>query len=294
MTDGPNAPDNDGDVPTYADVLRSTSAARDLAQQATDEQPGWVTSIAKEAGEKAGRTAGAAVSRRFGLLALVIAFLVPLLLSVLAYGNSVATDRQVDQALERLQQANVTLESRGQEPVTPPPADDPTQVIAAAVTAQVLASLPPTPTAEEVAERLQGVVIGSLQGPSFDELASLVAGYFRANPPQPGPPPTEAQIRDAVAAALAVNPPAAGAKGDMGEACLPTNPACVGPAGPSGPTGSVGATGATGAAGAKGEAGETGPMGPAGPACGDGTEQREYTILTTDGAKLTRVCEVVP
>lgn len=245
MTDAPTEP---AGVPTpnLVDVLHATHEAREIAQQAAEEEPGRVAAIATEVGGKAGRLEGARVSRRFGLLALLVAFLVPLLLASLAYRNSVTTDREVDAALERLEQANVTLEARGQEPVQLPAADDPTQVVAAAVTAQILASLPPTPTAEEVADRLQGAVIGSLTGPSLNELARLVAGYFQDNPPQPGPPPTEAQIRAAVDASLAANPPAPGLPGRDGAACTPDIPACRGPIGLTGAAGADGATGATG------------------------------------------------
>jgi hypothetical protein len=238
--------------PTYGDVVRTKQRASRLAARAAVEEPKRLESIAARAGKSAGEVAAKAVSRKQMLMVLVVALLVPLLVSIAAYDKSVrvAGDVQdVQVALQRLDQANDTLEARGQPPVATPPADDPAQVVAAAVTAQVLASLPPGPTAEEVAGRLQGAVVGQLQGPTFDELARLVASYFQEHPPQPGPPPTEEQIRDAVAAELATNPPPPGKngenglKGDKGDPCSPADPACVGPPGAAGAAGAAGAPG---------------------------------------------------
>lgn len=54
-------------------------------------------------------------------------------------------------------------------------------------------------------------------GPSDAQVASAVAAYLAANPPQPGRTPTEAEVASATAAYLAANPPAAGPQGPQGD-----------------------------------------------------------------------------
>lgn len=207
MTGEHRAPDTEP-VPTREEVAAAMAEPRALAEQAAAEEPQRVAEIAQRV---AGRTA-----RRYGLGALVVAVVVSLAVSIAALSTAAATDERVEVALARLDEANATLAARGQPPVRPP-GDTPEAVTAAAVAAQVLASLPPTPTAREVADRLRGAVIGALVGPSFDELARLVDDYFVANPPVPGPAPTAEQIRAAVAAELAENPPPPGPQGEPGQ-----------------------------------------------------------------------------
>jgi hypothetical protein len=215
------APDTEP-VPTRAEVAAAMAEPRALAEQVVEEEPRWVAEIAQKV---AGRTA-----RRYGLIALVVAVIVSLSVSIAALSTAAATDERVEVALARLDEANAALAARGQPPVEPPE-NTPEAVTAAAVAAQVLASLPPTPTAQEVADRLRGAVIGSLAGPSFDELARLVDAYFVANPPVPGPAPTAEQIRAAVEAELAENPPPSGPPGEPG---APGEPGEQGPPGEQG------------------------------------------------------------
>jgi hypothetical protein len=242
-------------IPTYAEVEQTRQAAQELAEQAVVEEPRRIQSIAAKAGEVAAK----AVSRRQMLMVLLVAILVPLLVSIAALNTSLRVRddvASVQVALERLDQANASLEARGPPPVALPPNSTPEQVSAAAITAQVVASLPAAPTADEVASRLQGAVIGQLQGPTFTELARLSADYFSTLPAPPGP--TEAQIQAAVNRAYQADPPdpgrdgadgQMGEKGEPGESCLPTNPECVGPKGDPGIAGKDGVDGAPGVAG---------------------------------------------
>jgi hypothetical protein len=115
----------------------------------------------------------------------------------------------VDDALAKLKEANDELAARGQAPVTTPPDPDPAEAIRAAVLAKVLAQLPPTPTAAQVAAVLQPAVSAQVTGPSRDTLAQLVADYFAQNP-------TAAQIQAAVDSYLSAHPPERGPQGDPG------------------------------------------------------------------------------
>lgn len=83
--------------------------------------------------------------------------------------------------------------------------------------------------------------------PTQIEVRRAVAAYLTANPPRPGRPPTDAEIAAAVAAFCAA-----------GE--------CEGDTGPAGPQGEtvVGPQGAQGPAGPQGETGPQGPQGPQG------------------------------
>lgn len=203
--------------PTYADVMQTKAVAQELAQQAAADEPRRVESIAKAAGRKAGETAARQVSRRAALVGLLVAFLVPLLVASIALSQSVRTAgdiADVQVALDRLDQANVELAARGQPPVLPPPSGDAEEVSAAAITAQVLASLPEGPTAEQVADLLRGAVVGSLRGPTFDELARLSGDYLARLPAPPGP--SAEQIQAAVDRRYAENPPDPGRDGRDG------------------------------------------------------------------------------
>ena len=250
--------------PSYAEVLETKQVAHDLAQQAADEEPGRVTSIAAKAGKAAAREE----NRRAALITLLVALIVPLLVSTIALGTSLSTRADVADvqvALSRLDQANAELASRGQPPVALPPNSTPEQVSAAAITAQVVASLPAAPTADEVASRLQGAVIGQLQGPTFTELARLSADYFQTLPAPPGP--TEAQIQAAVDRAYRADPPDPGRdgmNGERGEPGVQGEPGIQGVPGEPGERGEPGVQGEQGIPGEPGEPGAAGEMGPPG------------------------------
>ncbi|MEU0469927.1 hypothetical protein ABZ215_38520 [Amycolatopsis sp. NPDC006131] len=134
-----------------------------------------------------------------------------------------ALRQQAEQAKPAGDQANRELTQRGQPPVPiPEPGTAPdTDVIVAAATARVLASLPnPRPTAAE--------------------LGQAVAKYLAANPIQPGQP-SPTQLAAAIAGYLATSPPPSG------------------PAGPTGPSGRPGVDGKDGKDGRDGVDGQPGP-----------------------------------
>lgn len=152
-----------------------------------------------------------------------------------AVASGQAAQRTVDDALGKLAEANKELQARGQAPVSVTENPDPSEAIQAAVLAKVLAQLPPTPTAAQVAAILQPTATAQVVGPSRDTLAELVAAYYRDNPTAP-------QIQAAVAAYLQANPPERGPQGDPGiqgvqgvpgesPPCLSEPAQCRGPAG---------------------------------------------------------------
>lgn len=205
--------------PTEDDMLAARKAERTVAQQYEVAAGQATRAVRRVAGEEARK-----VSRRWGLIAALFAVLLSLGVSVAAYGTAASatalatsTKQTVDTALGRLGDANRALTARGQEPVPTPPDATPAEAIQSAVLAQVLASLPASPTPADVASRIQGAVVAQILGPTQDQLSTLVANYFAAHPPQPGPAPSDAQIRAAVDASLAANPPASGRDGSNGQ-----------------------------------------------------------------------------
>lgn len=242
------------DPPTRADVDHAWSAAREDAaakDQLLDEFPRQMLRIATQAGNRQARIIGA--------VTVVLAILVSLLASFVAYRvadhaltNSEMTQQQVDTALTKLDEANRELQARGQPPVPPPPSPDPTGAVAAAVLAQVLAQLPAAPTADQVASRIVPAVTANVLGPSRAELTRQVAAYFAANPApkgdkgdpgepgvkgevgEPGRPPTSDEIDAAVARYFAANPPPPGAQGPQGPPGPQGDPGPPGPACPAG------------------------------------------------------------
>lgn len=230
-------------APTRADVTQAREVEREVAEEtyrvAADRLPRQVRGVA--------RVEAARVARRIGAIGAVLAVLASVAIAVAAYSTATnardvatANAETIELALGRLDRANDTLTARGQTPVPQPvQPDDPTEAIAAAVLAQVLASLPPSPSADDVAARIQGAVTAQVLGPTTDELARLVAAYFEANPPQPGPPPTQAQIDAAVARAIAANPPRDGVDGQS-PPCLSTPDMCQGADGTDGANGEPG------------------------------------------------------
>jgi hypothetical protein len=107
--------------------------------------------------------------------------------------------RIADEAAADAAAANAELASRGQEqvPVPAPGEASDSEVLVAAATARVLASLPDS----------QPVTAGAI--------AAEVANYLTRNPPTPVGP-TMGQIADAVAAYLQANPPPRGQDGQDG------------------------------------------------------------------------------
>lgn len=280
MTDRDQVDAPTDEVPTFADVQNVRAEEREMAERAwavADQVPRQMRRVAREAGHKAGQAEG----RKFGIIGLLVALLVSVLAGVAsaaAYATSIDTRSDlvtIQAALDKLDTANLALTARGQEPVPPPPASDPTGAVAAAVLAQVLASLPPSPSADEVASRLQTTVTANVLGPTLDELTGQVSSYFALHPPQPGPPPSEASIRAAVDAALAQNPPPAGPPGQDGQP-----PPCLAE-----PTQCRGADGQDGA-----DSTVPGPPGRDGVMCPTGFTPQERMVITSDGPEDTVLC----
>lgn len=255
-------------VPNYADVLHARADEHKAARALEREKPSRdeVKQIA------------VSVVRRWGLITVALSAVIALLVSIAALAQALSTDSDLTAALEKLDQANSTLEARGQQPVPEPAMANPTDAITAAVTAQVLASLPPSPTADEVASRIQGAVIANVTvpGPTTAQLAASVSEYLQANPPSPGPAPSQAEIDAAVGRALAANPP---------------------PAGPAGRDGISGANGRDGVDGKNGEdgadstvPGPQGETGPPGPTCPEGSTATEHEVVTTEGPVTALLC----
>jgi hypothetical protein len=236
---------------------------------------------AEVAREEAVQTAQQAVRRNWrwtNLAAALVAVVVSIATSSISYytAQAAAADadqaiilgqsakQTVDDALAKLTTANEQLASRGQAPVETSPDPDPTEAIQAAVLAQVLAKLPPAPTAEQVAEVVQPAVAAQVVGPSRDTLAQLVAQYFAQNP-------TAAQIQAAVDSYLARNPPERGPQGQPGER---------GEKGDKGDRGDQGLPGADSTV-----PGPQGDTGPPGPSCPDGShlETVQYGALGPSG-----------
>lgn len=109
--------------------------------------------------------------------------------------------------------ANAELERRGQQPVPipqPGQAQD-SDVLVAAATARVLASLPDLqPSAAELGAAIaQYVASNSTRfSPSPQQIAAATAAYFETNPPPSGPPGVDGQPGE---------PGAKGEKGDKGD-----------------------------------------------------------------------------
>ncbi len=221
--------DDDTDVweyePAPAPLPDDVTEARAQALAAAEEAEQAVIHAAarrprradRDLAAEAGRAAGAKVSRRFGLVALLVALVVPWLVSGLAYSNSVATDQVAQATAQRLDALNATLESQGREPVAPTVTGDPAATIAAAVLAEVLTRLPDAPSAEQVAQELQTVVAANVLGPTLGQASAMVAAYLRDNPAPPGRPPSQAEIDAAVARQYAADPPADGQDGADGD-----------------------------------------------------------------------------
>ena len=66
---------------------------------------------------------------------------------------------------------------------------------------------------------------------TLDQITTAVAEHLTAHPPQPGRPPTDAEIDAAVARYLTANPPPAGPRGPQGEQGERGEPGLACPAG---------------------------------------------------------------
>jgi len=216
--------DGDQPDPTLVDLERVQQRGREQAE-ATDR--------AAQLGTRTVRRMVQRQARTFGLVGIAAAVLISVLAVFLASSSlsqSSATealrlqrDDQTRSALASLDQANSALRARGQAPVgAPPNPDDPSAAITAAVAARVIAQLPPSPTAQQVADLVAPAALARVTGPTTQQLADAVAGYYQANPPargprgEPGPGPTADQIDAAVAQEYAANPPPPGRDGTDG------------------------------------------------------------------------------
>jgi hypothetical protein len=152
------------------------------------------------------------------------------------WGRQNATDAAVTALRAQAEQfaaqgaaANQQLEQRGQAPVPipAPGSTDDMQVIVAAATAKVLASLPDLhPTAAQLGQAVAQFLAQNPVTVSSQQLAESLAGYFAVHP-------------------------------------IPSGP--TGPSGPPGPSGTPGAPGETGQQGPPGEQGPEGDKGDPGP-----------------------------
>lgn len=98
-------------------------------------------------------------------------------------------ERLAQQAYDAAQGANSQLAARGQTPVPvpPPSAEDPTATIVAASAARVLAAIPPTPTAQQVASQLAADQALNPPAPAPAAVIAIVADYLATHPAPPGP-----------------------------------------------------------------------------------------------------------
>lgn len=256
--------------PTRADVDAATAAARSEAELA-DQQARLASKAITRIVERR--------ARLFGAAAVLLSVLLASFATYIAVDNQgeiaaaaalrVQQDQETGAALDSLGQANKALQARGQPTVTANP-NDPADAVAASVTARVLAKLPPTPSAQQIADLIAPAALTQVTGPTAAELTNRVATYFADNadalrglPGKDGAGPTAAQIQTAVDAAYAANPPAPGRDGRDGD-----------PGAPGADSTAAGPKGDTGDRGEKGDTGEPGP------ACPPGTTLQPVTFAS--------------
>lgn len=209
----------DHEQPTRLDVEAARGQAR-LDAETTDQRAELNTAEVRQLVDGPARRAGLAaigfsvlVSIVFGLLFLSLGGRVGV-----AEAARIQDQRETAAALDSIRRDNLVITGRGQPPVPVPDGTNPQEAISAALTAQFVKALPPVPTAEQVAAVVGPAVVARITGPTADQLADQVGEYFQANAAQfRGQPPTAAQIRSAVDAALAANPPPAGRDGRDGD-----------------------------------------------------------------------------
>ncbi len=204
-----------------------------------------IAAAVRDVGEQAPRAARREVGRRWPRLVIANAIVTALVVVAgLAAGASIlsgqaansaaitALREQAEESAQEGDEANRALRQRGQPPVPiprPGTAED-SEVIIAAATARVLASLPdPRPTPQQLGQAIAAYLAEHPirpGRPTPQQLAEAVAGYLATNPPpkgepgepgergeqgprgEPGPPPTRDEIEAAFAAYLAEHPDA--------------------------------------------------------------------------------------
>ncbi|MBN9791307.1 hypothetical protein DMP17_22250 [Pseudonocardia sp. TMWB2A] len=214
--------------PTRRDVETARGQARRDAET-TDQRAELNTAEVRKLVDGPARRAGLAaigfsvlVSVVFGLLFLSLAGKVGV-----AEAARQQDQRETDAALESLQRDSSTLQSRGQPAVPVPASGDPREIEVAALVAKALLRLPPVPTAEQVAAVVGPAAEARVTGPPAQDVGDQVAAYLAANAEvlrglrgergRDAPAPSPEQIRTAVAAELAANPPPPGRDGRNGE-----------------------------------------------------------------------------
>lgn len=162
------------------------------------------------------------------------------------YGRQSATEAavtalrlQAEQSKQQGDQANAQLQQRGQQPVPIPQPGSAADmdVIVAAATAKVLASLPDLhPSAAQLGQAVAQFVAANPLGPTPAQISASIAGYLATHPlpsgapgpsgaagatgeqgpsGKPGPPPTEAEIQQAFGDYIAAHPDALCVKGGV-------------------------------------------------------------------------------
>ncbi|WP_143268498.1 hypothetical protein [Amycolatopsis vastitatis] len=166
-----------------------------------------VLEVAEEAPRQARQAARAEFRRawKWGVLACFLVSLMVALATGVAvlnlYGRAESTDaavaalrQQAEQSKAQGDQANAELTQRGQTPVPiPEPGKvDDSEVIIAAATARVLASMPtPQPSTSDLGQAVARYLAANPpapQAPTAQQLAASLAGYFATSPPPSGPP----------------------------------------------------------------------------------------------------------
>lgn len=243
-------------------TLRDVEAARGPARRVAADSDRRAQLGTKTTREMVRRQVG-----RYALVGIVLSILASLAAGLIAL-NAITRvssaealrqqqDQQTTAALASLQEANRTLTARGQAPVAVNAAD-PTDVIASAVKARVIAALPPSPSAAQVASVLTPAIAANVTGPPASVMSAQLADYFKANPPAPGKPgtpgqpgraPTAAEIEGAVLAQSGV------LRGPQGEMGVQGMPGVAGQPGSPGIDGLPGLDGQPGAPGVDGKPG---------------------------------------
>lgn len=222
-------PADDRPAPTLTDIEQAHEARRAAAQH-QDQRAALGSRAARRLVERQARWFGLGGVILSVLSSLVFGWWFMSLQDRLEVGEVLAAQQRAENsaAIDSLRRTNSVLTARGQPPVAEPASDDPQEAVTAAVTARVLAQLPPGPTAGQVAAVIGPAALAQITGPTADQLAAQVAAYFAINATSlrgaAGPGPTAEQIQAAVDAAYAANPPPPGRDGTNGEDGAPGPP----------------------------------------------------------------------
>lgn len=207
--------------PTVEAIQVARGEARREAE-ATDRQAKLNSREVRQLVDGAARWSGLAAIAFSTLIAVAFGLLFLNLAGQIGVAEAIRLQdqRETEAALDSLRRDSAILESRGQPAVPVPATGDPREIEVAALVAKALTRLPPVPTAEQVAAVVGPAADVRVTGPPAEEIGDQVAAYFRINADalrgQAGQPPSEQQIRVAVAAELAANPPPPGRPGDDG------------------------------------------------------------------------------